>query len=259
MNPLFQAEHLAYRYPHGPQAVRDISLRVAPASMTVIIGANGSGKSTLIRMLAGLLRPASGRILLDGIALEKWQPRLRAREIAYMPQSTTAAFPFRALDVVLSGRTPHVARWSLETVRDRERATEALESVGGAHLADRPITSLSGGERQMVVLARALAQEPRLLLLDEPATSLDLKHRAGLMRTLACLREQRGLSVVMITHDLQLPGSLFDRVIALRCGEVVAQGNPDAVLQSGMLAEIFDEPKVRTQRIGGQTLVWIEA
>jgi iron complex transport system ATP-binding protein len=176
-----------------------------------------------------------------------------------MPQNTAAAFPFRALDVVLSGRTPHVARWSLETSRDRDRAMEALENVGAAHLAARPITSLSGGERQMVVLARALAQEPRLLLLDEPATSLDLKHRAGLMRTLARLREQRGLSVLMITHDLQLAGSLFDQIIAVRCGEVAAQGNPGEVLQSGVLAEIFDEPNVRAQRVGGQTVVWIEA
>jgi iron complex transport system ATP-binding protein len=176
-----------------------------------------------------------------------------------MPQSTSAAFPFRVLDVVLSGRTPHIAAWSLETERDRDRALEALESVGASHLAGRPITSLSGGERQMVVLARALAQEPRLLLLDEPATSLDLKHRAGLMRTLARLREQRGLSVVMITHDLQLSGSLFDRIIALRSGEAVAQGSPDEVLQSARLAAIFDEPNVRSQRVGGQTLVWIEA
>jgi iron complex transport system ATP-binding protein len=259
MKPLFEAKHLAYRYPQGPLAVRDISLTVMPASLAAIVGANGSGKSTLIRMLAGLLRPVSGRILLDGIALEEWQPRVRAREIAYMPQNTAAAFPFRALDVVLSGRTPYVARWSLETARDRDRAMEALESVGAAHLAGRPITSLSGGERQMVVLARALAQEPRLLLLDEPATSLDLKHRAGLMRTLARLREQRGLSVLMITHDLQLAGSLFDQIIAVRCGEVVAQGNPGEVLQSRVLAEIFDEPNVRAQRVGSQTLVWIEA
>jgi iron complex transport system ATP-binding protein len=259
MKPLLEAEHLAYRYSQGPLVVRDISLAVAPASMTAIIGANGSGKSTLTRMLAGLLRSGSGRILLDGTALEKWQPRLRAREIAYMPQNTAAAFPFRVLDVVLSGRTPHIASWRLETARDRNRAMEALESVGAAHLAYRPITSLSGGERQMVVLARALAQEPRLLLLDEPATSLDLKHRAGLMRTLARLREQRGLSVMMITHELQLTGSLFDRIIALRCGEAVAQGKPDEVLQSARLADIFDEPNVRAQRVGGQTLVWIEA
>jgi len=259
MKPLFEAEHLAYRYEQGPLAVRDISVLVAPASMTAIIGANGSGKSTLIRMLAGLLRPVSGRIVLDGIALEKWQPRQRAREIAYMPQSTATAFPFRVLDVVLSGRTPHVARWHLETARDRDRAIEALENVDAAHLAERPITSLSGGERQMVILARALAQEPRLLMLDEPSTSLDLKHRAQLMRTLARLRKQRGLSVIMITHDLQLTGSLFDRIIGLRCGEVVAQGSPEEVLQSTVLAHIFDEPNVCARRLGDQTLVWIQA
>lgn len=259
MNSLFEAEHLAYRYPQGPLAVRDVSLTVEPASMTAIIGANGSGKSTLIRMLAGLLRPASGRILLDGVEFEKWRPRLRAREIAYMPQSTPAAFPFRVLEVALSGRTPHVAEWKLESARDRDRAMEALESVGAAHLASRPITSLSGGERQMVILARALAQEPRILLLDEPSTSLDLKHRAGLMRTLAHLRSQRGLSVVMITHDLQLTGSLFDRIVAIRCGDVVAQGAPDDVLRSEVLAQIFDEPNVRAQRVEGQTMVWIEA
>ena len=259
MKALFEAEHLAYRYPHGPLAVRDVSLTVAPASMTAIIGANGSGKSTLIRMLAGLLRPASGRILLDGVEFEKWQPRLRAREIAYMPQNTPAAFPFRVLEVVLSGRTPHVGQWRLETARDRDRAMEALDNVGASHLAARPITSLSGGERQMVILARALAQEPRILLLDEPSASLDLKHRAGLMRTLARLRADRGLSVVMITHDLQLTGSLFDRIVAMRCGDVLAQGGPDEVLRSEALAQIFDEPNVRAQRVEGQTMVWIEA
>ena len=259
MNHFFEARHLAYAYPGGPLAVRDISLSVAPSSMTAVIGANGSGKSTLIRMLAGLLRPASGDLLLDDIHLREWPPRLRAREIAYMPQVTSTAFPFRVLDVVLSGRTPYVPRFRLESPDDRENAMQALESTGAAHLANRCVTALSGGERQMVILARALAQEPRLLLLDEPSTSLDLKHRAALMRTLARLREQRGVSVIMITHDLQLTGSLFDGIVALRCGEVAAQGRPDEVLQSELLAEIYGEPNVRARRIGNQTLVWIEA
>lgn len=111
----------------------------------------------------------------------------------------------------------------------------------------------------MVILARALAQEPRLLLLDEPSTSLDLKHRADLIRTLARLRETRGLSVVMITHDLLLTGSLFDRIVALRSGEVAVQGTPDEVLRSHLLADVYDEPKVRAQRMGSQILVWVEA
>jgi iron complex transport system ATP-binding protein len=227
--------------------------------MTAIIGSNGSGKSTLIRILAGLLRPASGEVLLDGLRLRDWDAKARAREIAYMPQTTAAAFPFQVIELVLTGRAPHVAPFHLDSRLDRERAMEALESTGAAHLADRSITALSGGERQMVVLARALAQEPRLLLLDEPSASLDLKHRAELMRTLARLRDQRGLSVVMVTHDLQLTGSLFDRILALRCGEIAAAGPPGDVLRSELLAEIYGEPNVRAQRIGNQTLVWIDA
>lgn len=258
MKPFFEARRLTYAYPHSPLAVRGISLEIAPASMTAVIGANGSGKSTLIRMLAGLVHPASGEILLDGVGLEKWPMRSRARQIAYLPQVTATAFPFQVVDVVLSGRTPHVPRFHLEGQLDRERAMEALESTGAAHLANRCLTALSAGERQMVILARALAQEPRLLLLDEPSASLDMKHRADLMRTLARLREGRGLSVVMITHDLQLTGSLFDRILAMRCGEAAALGPPGEVLRSQLLSEIYGEPNVRAERIGGQTLVWIE-
>jgi len=258
MKPFFEAHHLSYSYSGAPLAVCDIGVSIEPASLTAVIGANGSGKSTLIRMFAGLLRPALGQILLDGIPLEDWQPRKRAREIAYMPQATVAAFPFRVLDVVLSRRTPHMPYFGMESRQDRERAMEALESTGAAHLADRSVTVLSGGESQMVVLARALAQEPRLLLLDEPSTSLDLKHRAELMRTLARLRKQRGLSVIMITHDLQLAASLFDQMVALRNGEVAAQGSPDQVLQAPLLSEIYGDPNVRAQRVGNQTVVWID-
>jgi iron complex transport system ATP-binding protein len=226
--------------------------------MLAVIGANGSGKSTLIRMLAGLLRPKAGRILLDGVPFEDCPPRLRAREIAYVPQSTATAFPFQVIDLVLSGRTPHTPRFRFESARDSEKAMEALETVGAGGLAARSFTSLSGGERQMVILARALAQEPRLLLLDEPSSSLDLKHRADLIRTLARLREIRHLSVIMITHDLQWIGSRFDQVLALRCGAVAAQGKPDEVLQDHLLRGIYDDPNVRSQRMGDQTLVWVD-
>ena len=258
MTAVMEARHVEYKYPGGARAIADVSLSLDSASLTALIGSNGSGKSTLIRLLTGLLRPAAGEILLDGVALEAWQPRLRAREIAYMPQATMTVFPFRAIDVVLSGRTPHAPRFGFESERDRAIATEALEAAGAAHLAERSVTALSGGEKQMVILARALAQQPRVLLLDEPAAALDLKHRAELMRTLARLRDTRGLSVVMITHDLQLTGSLFDRILALRCGKVAAQGRPEEILQSTLLAEIYDDPKVRTGRIGDQTMVWID-
>lgn len=259
MKLFFEAHKLTYTYPRGPLAVRDMSLSVAPASMTAVIGANGSGKSTLIRMLAGLLRPTGGTIRLDGIQLEEWEPRARARQIAFVPQTTSAVFPFRVADIVLSGRTPHLLPFRFDGPRDRDCAMRALESTGAAHLANRIFTALSGGERQMVILARALAQEPRLLLLDEPSSSLDLRHRADLMRTLARLREERSLSILMITHDLQLTGSLFDRIIALREGDIAAEGRPEVVLRSDTLAQIYGEPGVRAQRMGNHTVVWIDA
>jgi iron complex transport system ATP-binding protein len=257
LTPLMEARQVEFAYPGGARAIR-ISLTVEAATMTAVIGSNGSGKSTLIRLLAGLLRPTAGSILLEGKPLDDWQPRLRAREIAYMPQATSTVFPFRAIDVVLSGRTPHAPRFGFEGEHDHAIAMESLTAAGAAHLAERCVTALSGGEKQMVILARALAQEPRVLLLDEPAAALDLKHRAELMRTLARLRDDRGLSVVMITHDLQLTGSLFDRIVALRCGELAAQGPPQEILQAELLAAIYDDPKVRTTRVGDQTVVWVD-
>lgn len=254
---IFDARHLDYAYPGGPLVVRDVNLASVPGSMTAVIGANGSGKSTLIRMLAGLLEPLAGTITLDGVPLNDWQPRLRARQIAYVPQSTTTAFPFQVIDLVLSGRTPYATPFRFETAHDAQQAMDALENTGAAHLAERSFISLSGGERQMVVLARALAQEPRLLLLDEPSSSLDLKHRADLIRTLVRLRETKRLSVVMITHDVQLTGS-FDHVLALRQGEVAAAGTPDEVLREQILREIYGDPNVRSTRVGDQTLVWVD-
>jgi iron complex transport system ATP-binding protein len=254
---MFEAHHLDYCYANGPLVVRDVSLSSTAGTMTAVIGANGSGKSTLIRMLAGLLRPRAGKILLEGIPFEDWQPRLRARQIAYVPQSTATAFPFPVIDMVLSGRTPHTPRFRFENASDVTKAMQALETAGAAHLAGRSFTSLSGGERQMVILARALAQEPRLLLLDEPSSSLDLKHRAALIRALAGLRAKNHLSVIMITHDLQLTGA-FDRVLALRCGEMAAAGTPDEVLRDDLLRDIYSDPDVHARRIEGQTLVWVD-
>src|SRR5579863_687496 len=147
---MFEARGLDYAY-DGHLAVRNVSLTAGPGTMTAVIGANGSGKSTLIRMLAGLLRPRAGTITLDDIPLDHWEPRLRARQIAYVPQSTATAFPFRVIDIVLSGRSPYAPRFRFEGEEDTQKAMRALESAGAARLADRAFTSLSGGERQMVI------------------------------------------------------------------------------------------------------------
>lgn len=219
--PLLEARNVHFAYSPGMPVVRDVSLTLPRGALCGIIGANGCGKSTLIRLFAGVLLPVAGEVRLNGVPLRAVAAREAARRIAYVPQTAPAAFPFTALEVVLTGRSPHVPRHGFESEQDRLIALDALATVEALHLASRPITELSGGERQMVSLARALAQEPECLLLDEPSAALDLKHRAALIRTLARLRDTRGLSALVVTHDLHLMDPAFDCVFALRCGALV--------------------------------------
>jgi len=160
---------------------------------------------------------------------------------------------------VLTGRSPHLSRFAFEGRRDVEKAFEALETAGVAHLAARRITELSAGERQIVSFARALAQEPACLLLDEPAASLDLKHRASLVRTLLRLRDSRGLTVLMVTHDLSFIEPGFDVVFCMRDGVMVAAGEPADALREPVLAEVYGDEQVRVRRAEGRTFVWSEA
>ena len=254
--PLIRARHLSFAYSSLP-AVVNASLELPRGAMGALIGANGSGKSTLIRLLAGLLEPASGEVVFNDVPLASLGARERAKRIAYVPQSNATVFPFTALEVVLTGRSPYSGRFRFESLRDEEIALAALEALDAAHLAARHITELSGGERQLVTVARALAQEPEVMLLDEPASALDLKHRTQLARALRRLRDERGITVLMVTHDLMLLDSAADLVFALKCGRVVAGGAPDVVLNDSVLSEIYDAP-VRTMRSDGRTFVWSE-
>lgn len=256
--PLLEARNVSFAYAPALPVIRGVSLAVPAGTLCGVIGANGCGKSTLIRLFAGVLQPNAGEILLNGIPLRSAGPREAAKRIAYVPQATAAAFPFTALEVVLTGRSPYSPRFGFESEADREIALEALATVGALPLAARQITELSGGERQMVSLARALAQEPDCLLLDEPSAALDLKHRAALVRTLARLRDTRGLAAVVVTHDLHLMDRVFDHVLGLRCGEVIAEGNPRSILREELLAGIYDDAHVRARCVDGHTLIWSE-
>ncbi len=158
----------------------------------------------------------------------------------------------------MTGRTPYTSRFRFESEKDRAIALGALEDVGAAHLAARPITQLSGGEQQMVSVARALAQNASLLLLDEPAAALDLKHRAKLAGSLLRLRKERGLSALVVTHNLQSLESSFDRLFVMREGRIVAEGTPREVLREEVLARAYDDPGVRTGEIAGRIFVWSE-
>ena len=256
---LIEARDLRFSYGAGlPEVVRGASLRLRRGTLAALIGANGSGKSSLVRLLCGLREPAGGEVLFAGAQLSSIEPRGRARRIAYVPQTTTTVFPLTALEVVLTGRSPYTARFQFESAHDVEIARRALAAVDAAHLAPRSVTELSGGERQLVSLARAVAQEPELLLLDEPSSALDLKHRAGLVRHLRALRDERNLTALVVTHDLQLIDPAFDRVFAMLDGAVAAAGAPEEVLRDEVLAEVYSDSHVRARRAFGRTFVWTE-
>jgi iron complex transport system ATP-binding protein len=256
---LLVARGLHFAYAAGlPEVVCDASLRLRRGTLAALIGANGSGKSSLIRLLAGLFTPARGEVLFDSVPLRALEARQRARRIAYVPQATATVFPLTALEVVLTGRSPYTTRFRFENERDLAIAHDALAAVDAAHLAARSVTELSGGERQLVALARALAQEPDCLLLDEPSSALDLKHRAGLLRHLRRLRDERNMTALVVTHDLQLLDPAFDEVFAMRAGAVVAAGAPAEVLRDEVLADVYADAHVRARRAFGRTFVWSE-
>jgi len=257
VSAILSAKGLAFAYEATP-GIRDVSLDVTRGHVCGLIGPNGCGKSTLLRLLSGVLSPDSGEVELEGEPLGAIDPRERAKRIGYVPQQQARVFPFTALEVVLTGRSPYTSRFRFENARDREIANEALAAVGAEHLAARAITELSGGEQQMVAVARALAQQASLLLLDEPAAALDLKHRAQLLSSLQRLREERELTVLVVTHDLQMLDATFDHLFAMRGGELVAEGSSQDVLEEATLADVYEDPHVRARRVDGRTFVWSE-
>jgi len=253
---IVEARNVDFAYAMTP-VVNAVSLALPRGAVGALIGANGSGKSTLIRLLAGLLTPSSGQVFIDDVPLTNVPLRERAKRIAYVPQSTTMVFPFTALEVVLTGRSPYSGRFSFERADDKQIALAALDVLDAAHLAHRPVTELSGGERQLVTVARALAQEPDVLLLDEPASALDLKHRTQLARALRRLSDERGIAALTITHDLMLLDSVADVVFAMKCGRIVGAGRPETVLVENVLSDVYDT-RVRSERRRERTFIWSE-
>lgn len=255
---LLEATHLTFTYNGDLQcaSVRDVSLRVESGKLVALIGANGSGKSSLIKLFAGINQPTAGEIFLDGESYASMNPNTRARRIGYVPQNSTLVFPFTALEVVLTGRAPYARRFRIESETDRRTALECLRAVEAVHLAHRPVTELSGGERELVQLARALAQNPSLLLLDEPAAALDLKHRAALVKHLARLRDEQGIAALVVTHDLNLIEPAFDEVLAMRDGAILARGTASEVLRESVLTNVFDDEHIRAERAFNRTFVW---
>ena len=215
----------------------EVTLELRPAELTTIVGPNGAGKSTLLSVVSGLRHGYLGSCKYDGREIRDWPRRELARDLAFVPQSLRLDFPFLAEEIVTMGRTPHGEGW-FETDEDLAAVDRAMTGTDTQVFRGRDFRSLSGGERQRVVLASALAQEPKVLLLDEPTTFLDLKHQISMYRLLRDLARS-GLMVIAVTHDLNLAAAYGDRVIALDGGRVAADGPPKDVVTEANLRGIF--------------------
>lgn len=224
----------------GAEVLHGISLQVAAGEMVAIVGPNGAGKSTLLRVLSGSLHLRAGSVDLLGRPLIDYDRRLLARTIATVAQENVVAFGFTVLEVVLMGRAPHLSGFHLESKRDLEIARQALDQFGLLPLAGRHIQELSGGERKCVFLARALAQEPRVALLDEPTAFLDLRHIREIFRRFRALCTERSLAVITSLHDLNVAALYSDRVMLLKNGGMIACGPPAEVLDAATVRAVYD-------------------
>jgi iron complex transport system ATP-binding protein len=222
---VIQVRGVSFTYPRGDRTIlREVSLLLRPGAIVGLLGPNGCGKTTLLRLLSGTLTPNNGEVLLAGSPLSALTRRDIARRIAVVPQETHATFEFTVLDVVLMGRYPHLGPFELEGPADLEIAYQALAATGTGHLEARPFASLSGGEKQRVVIAGALAQTADVMLLDEPTASLDLAYQLEVAALLRDLNRTHGTTMVVCTHDLNMAASLCDEVVLLRDGGVLAHG-----------------------------------
>ena len=225
---------------YGDRTIVDgLDIKIAPGKITVIVGANGCGKSTLLRALARLLKPKSGSVLLDGALISSRPSKEVARVLGLLPQSPSAPEGIAVADLVGRGRQPHqkaLARWN---ERDYAAVADALEATGTTDLADRAVDELSGGQRQRVWIAMALAQETDILLLDEPTTFLDVSHQVEVLDLLTDLRENRGTTIVMVLHDLNLAARYADELVAMRDGAIYAVGSPSDIITPELVDDVF--------------------
>ncbi|MEM9465212.1 MAG: ABC transporter ATP-binding protein [Actinomycetota bacterium] len=232
------AEHVSLAY-EDLAVIDDLDLAVPDGQITVIVGPNACGKSTLLRALARLLKPRNGSVLLDGELIESLPTREVARRLGLLPQSPIAPEGILVVDLVARGRTPHQSLFQQWSDEDEQAVHAALEATGTLELADRSVDELSGGQRQRVWIAMALAQETELLLLDEPTTFLDITHQVDVLNLVHRLNRDRGRTVVVVLHDLNLACRYAHHIVAMRSGRIVASGPPAEIVTAELVEEVF--------------------
>lgn len=242
--PRLSVEQVSYAYTPNPQqapvfTLEATSFQAKAGEVVAVLGPNASGKSTLLEIISGALQPLSGRVLLNGFVTHQLEPRTRAQRIALVQQESQLLFPSKAWEFVLQGRHPYGKSLRFESEEDVTIAENALAQVGAEHLLDRWMDQISGGEKQRVILARALAQQPLLLLLDEPTLHLDIGAQVDLLETLSRLAAENRYTVVVVTHELNLVGEYADQVVLLQKGKCLRVGAPASVYQRDLLEQVF--------------------
>ncbi|OGV35795.1 MAG: hypothetical protein A2020_08555 [Lentisphaerae bacterium GWF2_45_14] len=241
MSFVLRSENITFKYEGAESPLLDnFSFGVKEQEFCCLIGPGGAGKTTVFKILSGFLRADSGNVLLKGRAVKDYHSAERAKILAVVPQTARASLPFTARQIVEMGRFSRLSRFASLSAMDRAHINEAMEMMDVSFFSEKPYNCLSGGEKQRVRLAAALAQEPSVMLLDEPAASLDIGHSASLMKLLKRMNQERKIAIVIISHDIQTAAAFFDRMVLLRNGKILADGPPSDVMTEPLIGETYD-------------------
>lgn len=234
-----EINNLSFGY-NGDLVLKDISFKVRDSQFISIIGPNGSGKSTLLKILNNLYKPKTGNILIHGKDIVNYKGKNLAKKVALVPQDTNIEYDFSVEDIVLMGRHPYIGRFEKEKEVDYEIVNEALRLTNTAHLRDRNINKISGGERQRVIIAKALAQKPDIILLDEPTSHLDINHQMEILTLLKNLNKEKGATIILAIHDINLANRYSDNIILLNKGTILGMGVPSEVVNSHNIEKAYN-------------------
>lgn len=239
MKKAVEIKDLSFSYTDN-EILKNLSFSIPEGEFFIIIGPNGSGKTTLMKIIAGILKPKKGKLRILDRPLKDYTRKELAKTIALVPQMAALDFPFTVTELVLMGRSPHLNMLGFEQEKDLEIAGNAMALTDIEHLAHRPLDQLSGGECQRVFIARAICQEPKIILLDEPTASLDLAHQVKVMDLMEKLKKEIGFTVIIVSHDVNLAAMYSDRLLLLKAGEIVGLGQPNSVLTFKALEEVYN-------------------